>query len=198
MMIVSGAYGMFYRPKVLSIGGYKETLGEDIFLTLELQKLKHTVIKYVPEAVAYTQVPTTFSMIRKQRMRWFKGLTESLSTFKRMWIGNKMSTAFNEFFIVEWATPVLAPYGLATIIAVPSMLLDPIFQVAMAITLATPIVQSIISMVIEASYRKVKLWKLFFLPIGILMSPLTMLWRNDGLLDYSSKVWGKMLRVVPN
>lgn len=196
MMIVSGAYGFFDRYAVLSVNGYKESLGEDIYLTLELQNnSKSSIIKYVPDAIAYTQVPTTFDMVRKQRMRWFKGLTEALGAFGKMWVKNRrMAIAFAEFFVIEWVTPLLAPYGFATLLAKPDMIHSTIFQIAMGMAILTPMIQGFIGTCIEASYRTVKWRKLIFLPIQMLMSPLVVLWRNDGLMDFSSKAWGKMTR----
>lgn len=193
MTIVSGAFGFFNREKVIEVGGYKKTLGEDMFLTLDLQskynKYKNG-IRYVPEALAYTCVPTNISFIRRQRMRWFKGLTEAFNSFG----GKLKKPQFFEFFLVEWATPIFAPYGLAVIIAMPSVLLNKWVQIQIMVTLLTPIIQSLIAVCIEAGYRKTSWKKLMYIPIQIVISPFLIIWRNDGLLDIASKKWGKAQR----
>ena len=54
-------------------------LGEDRMLTtLLLQKFPTLKLKYVPEAVCYTIVPDTFSVLLSQRRRWIN------STFHNM------------------------------------------------------------------------------------------------------------------
>jgi peptidoglycan-N-acetylglucosamine deacetylase len=77
--IVPGAVGAWRRELILSIGGYsEETLVEDQDLTLALLGMNYGVV-YVPEAIAYTEVPTSIKSFYNQRFRWTYG------TFQCLW-----------------------------------------------------------------------------------------------------------------
>ncbi len=82
---VSGAFGLFRRGAVIEAGGYRtDTVGEDMELVLRLHRLYHLAgrpyrISFVPDPICWTEVPDTFHELRKQRVRWHRGLLESLA-----------------------------------------------------------------------------------------------------------------------
>jgi cellulose synthase/poly-beta-1,6-N-acetylglucosamine synthase-like glycosyltransferase len=88
-LIISGAFGMFKKSKVLEIGGYRtDTIGEDMELVMRLNihclDLKEDYrIDYVIDAYTFTQVPTTIKDFAKQRIRWHVGLMQCLSIHKK-------------------------------------------------------------------------------------------------------------------
>ena len=41
LSIISGAFGAFKRDVLLSVGGYRKTIGEDIDITIKIQKYKN-------------------------------------------------------------------------------------------------------------------------------------------------------------
>lgn len=64
--VVSGAFGAFRRDVLQHIGGYRDTLGEDMEITFRLQKYMHNrnlgeKMIFIPEAVCYTEVPENFA-----------------------------------------------------------------------------------------------------------------------------------------
>jgi len=85
LLIVSGAFGIFKKSAVIQVGGYKtDTIGEDMELIVRLHnrlKKKKTPYKivFIPEPVCWTEAPETLSQLGKQRIRWQRGLLESLS-----------------------------------------------------------------------------------------------------------------------
>lgn len=87
-IIISGAFGIFKKSKVIEVGGYRtDTVGEDMELVMRLNK--HCIengidykIQYVPEAYCFTQVPTKLKDFKNQRIRWHVGLMQSLYTHK--------------------------------------------------------------------------------------------------------------------
>jgi len=77
--IVPGAVGAWRRDIITQVGGYSEdTLVEDQDLTLAVLGEGYKVV-YVPEAVAYTEVPTKIRSFYLQRFRWTYG------TFQCVW-----------------------------------------------------------------------------------------------------------------
>lgn len=79
VLIVSGAFGLFRREKVIACGGWDtRTVGEDFELVLRLLQRDSRGVPHVPEAVCWTEVPETRAMLRSQRIRWHRGLIESL------------------------------------------------------------------------------------------------------------------------
>lgn len=196
ILIIPGALGFFKRDVMMEIGGYHQgALAEDGLLTLNIHKKKKTKIKFIPEALLYTQVPSTFSDLRKQRIRWFKGLTELLLYMKSPGKQNlKLNAVFMDYLFIEWITPIMAPLGLWIVISNPKMITYPLFYVFMALAIITPMIQGITCLLMENSYRKVKLQKLAYLPIAVFMSPFLILWRNDALLDLGNRKWGFIKR----
>jgi cellulose synthase/poly-beta-1,6-N-acetylglucosamine synthase-like glycosyltransferase len=66
---VSGAFGAFRRTALERAGGLDPGGGEDLDVTLRLRKAEW-VTRFEPEAVCYTNVPTSLSRLIRQRFRW--------------------------------------------------------------------------------------------------------------------------------
>jgi cellulose synthase/poly-beta-1,6-N-acetylglucosamine synthase-like glycosyltransferase len=83
-MIVSGAMAVFHRQQTIDAGGFsRSTVGEDIELIVRLQrsarKRKEKVaIAFSFDPVCWTQCPTAYSMLVRQRRRWQLGLCQTL------------------------------------------------------------------------------------------------------------------------
>lgn len=78
--IIGGAFGIF-RKDVFEKYGYFDTniKTEDIELSTRLQSYGCKIF-YVEDAIAYTEGPSTFTGLQKQRLRWKKG---RLDTFRK-------------------------------------------------------------------------------------------------------------------
>lgn len=82
--LISGAFGLFNKEAVISVGGYSHTsLGEDMDLVLRLHRhfrLNRIPyrIDFVADPVCWTEVPETYGVLRKQRVRWQRGLFDCL------------------------------------------------------------------------------------------------------------------------
>lgn len=193
IFIISGAFGLFNRQALLSLMGYRKGLGEDMDITLQIQKdsLKRKTgkIAYIPEAVAYTAAPLTLKELSKQRIRWFKGLMECLLRFKSL-LFSRLSFAYLQFVLVEFLTPIFIPIGILNIIARPEMLSSPVFQVTMLVLILSSIISTIVGIWLESRYRPVKKHLSFFIFTQILITPLSFLWRNDAFLQFKDKSWG--------
>ncbi len=71
--LVSGAFGAFKREALDRVGGWDIGPGLDGDITVKLRKLGY-LIKFEPEAVCQTSVPSTFKKLVKQRLRWDKSI----------------------------------------------------------------------------------------------------------------------------
>ena len=86
VLIVSGAFGVFRKGAVVEAGGYRaNTIGEDMELVVRLHRLMRKRrqayrIVYVPEPICWTEAPEDYRTLRNQRIRWQRGLAESLTS----------------------------------------------------------------------------------------------------------------------
>lgn len=89
LLIISGAFGLFRRERIIGIGGYltsseryqKDTVGEDMELVVRIsrlmreKKLKYR-IGYAYNANCWTEVPEDMKTLKRQRDRWHRGLID--------------------------------------------------------------------------------------------------------------------------
>lgn len=85
LLIISGAFGLFKKDLVIEVGGYRhKTIGEDMELVvrmhkhMRLQKRKYRIY-FIPDPVCWTEAPEDLATLAQQRVRWQRGLLESLS-----------------------------------------------------------------------------------------------------------------------
>jgi cellulose synthase/poly-beta-1,6-N-acetylglucosamine synthase-like glycosyltransferase len=120
--IISGAFGLFHRSLVETVGGYwTETVGEDFELTLRLHRhlREHGEpyrIGFVSDSVCWTEVPEDIGTLGRQRRRWQRGLWEGLRRHGRM-IGNPRYgvvgiVAMPYFVLFEFLSPIFTLGGL--------------------------------------------------------------------------------------
>lgn len=119
--IISGAFGVFKRELVVATGGFAHgTVGEDVELVVRLHRhcLEHGMpyrIGFVPDPVAWTECPETFAVLRRQRDRWQRGLTDTLARHRVMLLNPKYGrigmVAFPYFYLLEMLGPVVEFLG---------------------------------------------------------------------------------------
>ncbi len=214
-LIISGAFGLFRRSTVIDAGGFcSDTGGEDMELVVRLhrhclERRKPYRITFVPDPVAWTEVPETLGGLARQRDRWQRGLPHSLLRHRRM-LGNPRYgriglVAFPFHFAFEMLGPVIEIIGYATLLAAFLLgRLSPLFALTFfmlafvfGVTLSVAAVAQE-----ELSFRRYPrlrdVCSLFL--IGIIENlgcrQLTTLWRARGLLSAlrRSKEWGSLKR----
>lgn len=85
LLVISGAFGVFRKEAVVEAGGWRHgTVGEDMDLVMRLHRHLRAArvpfrITFVPDPVCWTEVPEDFRTLGRQRMRWQRGLAESLA-----------------------------------------------------------------------------------------------------------------------
>lgn len=78
LLIISGAFGSFWKEHVVSLGQYdSDTITEDFDITLKVRKLGKR-LAFADKAVSWTFTPETWRDWRRQRTRWSRGQIESL------------------------------------------------------------------------------------------------------------------------
>ena len=94
IVTVSGVVAAFRKSAVFDVGGFSPNMPtEDIELTWKLQKRFYDV-RYEARAIVWMTVPTSFSGLFKQRLRWARGLMQVFHKhadvmlhwkYRRMW-----------------------------------------------------------------------------------------------------------------
>jgi cellulose synthase/poly-beta-1,6-N-acetylglucosamine synthase-like glycosyltransferase len=121
LLIVSGAFGIFQKKAVIEAGGFRHGhLGEDMELTMRLHRhyRKNRIpyrIVYAPDAVAWTEVPLTRQVLRKQRIRWHRGLMQVIWQYKAMLFNPRYGIvglfAWPSFVAFEFVAPIVEFIG---------------------------------------------------------------------------------------
>ena len=124
-LIISGAFGLFQKDLVIAAGGYdNHTLGEDMELVARLHVFCRNnqipyEIRYEPNAVCWSQAPSTLGDLRKQRRRWHLGLFQSLVKHRHMFFRPRFglvgSVSYLYYLLYELLSPMIELFGLATV-----------------------------------------------------------------------------------
>lgn len=128
LLIISGAFGLFRKERVINVGGYltssgkyaKDTVGEDMELVVRISRLMKELgqkyrIRYAFNANCWTEVPEDIKTLKKQRYRWHRGLIDILTFHKKMIFNYKYGRAgliaMPYFFIFEMMGPIIEIQG---------------------------------------------------------------------------------------
>ncbi len=130
MPIVSGGFGVFRRQALLDVGGYPHPhLGEDLEVVVRLHRAcrdrgePYRVLQ-VPDAIVWTEFPPNLQILKRQRMRWHRGLRQVIMAHKDV-LGRKKYGSFGSIglgvmFFFEWVAPFVEVigYSLAILLAI--------------------------------------------------------------------------------
>ena len=121
LLIISGAFGLLHKDTVIAAGGYlHQTIGEDMELIVRMHRHLSARripyrITYVPDPVCWTEAPEDWNTLKNQRIRWQRGLCESLWLNRGLLFhprGGKAGwLAFPYFVLFEWAAPIIELLG---------------------------------------------------------------------------------------
>jgi cellulose synthase/poly-beta-1,6-N-acetylglucosamine synthase-like glycosyltransferase len=214
-LIISGAFGLFRRESLLAIHGYAhDTVGEDMELVLRLrrhgyeEKGPHQVT-FVPDPVAWTEVPESLRVLGRQRDRWHRGLADTLWRHRRL-LGNLRYGAmglvgYPYFVFVELAAPLIEALGLlgslaglligALNISFAVLFLLCAYGYGLVLTCCTLVLEEVCFHRYEG--MRDRLWlALWALGENLGYRQLTVLWRLRGLYKFwrGRLEWGAMER----
>lgn len=125
-LIISGAFGLFKKDIVIACGGYDtSTLGEDMELVVKLHvfcrnNLIDYSIRYEPNAICWSQVPSSIKDLMKQRRRWFLGLFQSMLKYHRIFLNLRFGLvsfiSYMYYLLFELLSPVIEVFGILTML----------------------------------------------------------------------------------
>ncbi len=128
LLIISGAFGLFRKERVIAIGGYltsssqyqRDTVGEDMELVVRIarhmREMKHSYrISYAFNANCWTEVPEKMSSLQKQRNRWQRGLIDIMTFHHKLIFNPSYGTmgliAMPYYLIFEMVGPLFEIQG---------------------------------------------------------------------------------------
>ncbi len=126
-LIISGAFGLFRRDPVIAAGGYvHDTVGEDMELVARLRRqgiergTPHRV-EFIPDPVAWTEVPESLRVLGRQRDRWQRGLADVLVRNRDVLLRPRYASlgliSLPYFVFVELLGPIIEMVGLIGLVA---------------------------------------------------------------------------------
>ena len=121
LILISGAFGLFRTDVVREIGGYRQdTITEDFDIIVRLHRYltdedREYTVDFVPEPVAWTEVPASRRVLGRQRRRWFRGMVETVVTNRGMLFNPKYGRVgtiiFPLFIAAETFGPLIEGLG---------------------------------------------------------------------------------------
>lgn len=214
-LVISGAFGLFRRSAMISIGGYeKETVGEDMEIVARLRRHGYETgnpwrVAFLPDPVAWTEAPESIKVLASQRDRWYRGLSEVLWRHRRMLFNPRYGAlgmvVYPYFLFVELLAPIVEAMGLMILmVSLAAQAVD--LQFAVLFFLAAYGYGAVLSAATllfeELCYRRYdgmgdRCWLLLWaLAENLGYRQMTVVWRLRGLakLLLGEHGWGSMVR----
>ena len=115
-LVAQGAFSLYRRSALREVGGWPESVGEDIVMTWAMLEQGYR-IGYAEDAIVFTDAPTSFRQFYQQRKRWSRGLIEALQRHKGLLFKRRLSTLF------VWWNTLFLPLDLTfTFIFIPGLI----------------------------------------------------------------------------
>lgn len=215
LLIISGAFGMFRRRDIIAAGGYaSDTVGEDMEIVTRMHRTLRQAgrryrVSFVPDPVAWTEVPATVRVLRRQRDRWHRGLLDTLVRHRTMFFNPRYGTVgllgMPYFVFFEAIGPVIELLGYAAFLLGLAMgIIDIGFAIAFFLAaVGLGIVLSVAAVLLEElRLRRYPRWTdLAKLTLyGVLENfgyrQLNTVWRAFAIISFLKKnqSWGSMER----
>ncbi|HEX5861423.1 MAG TPA: glycosyltransferase family 2 protein [Nocardioides sp.] len=228
LLIISGAFGIFRKDVLLTAGGMAtDCIGEDAELVVRIHRMLAETrtegeVVFVPEPVAWTEVPSTRRALRLQRRRWHRGLTEIFLRHRRMMFRPRYGVigmlTMPWFLLFELLSPVVEVLGFVYFFALLVLLgievwtdvgLDVVDPSVLLIMLAASVLFSVFVTLLallaeEISFRRYRglpdLFRAIYATVeeNIGYRQLNAWWRLEGLVEVARRQahhWGDMQRV---
>jgi len=211
--LVSGAFGVWKRSAVVAVGGFTSGhMGEDMDLTMRLHRyhidnqIPYRIV-YEPSAVIWTEVPETLRVLKRQRIRWHRGLMTSVKDFLPMTFNPKYGKVgmitWAAMFLFEFLAPIIEVVGWITIptaLALGALNTTSLF-VLLALAFGIGLLNSLVALLLDESYgyfnSRADTARLIVMALieNFGMRQLTVAWRIRALIGgKGTRAWGNMER----
>lgn len=215
LLIISGAFGLFRKERIINVGGYltssgkfkTDTVGEDMELVVRISRQmkegkRPFRILYAYNANCWTEVPEDLKTLKKQRYRWHRGLIEILIFHRKMIFnpryGRIGTIAMPYFYIFEMLGPLFEMQGylmviLSAFLGILNVEIAMILFIAMVLM---GILVSVSSLLISEkngqNFTRKELWILVFYAIleNFGVRQFFSLWRFGGYINMFRKPVG--------
>ncbi|HEX2534133.1 MAG TPA: glycosyltransferase [Chitinophagaceae bacterium] len=117
LLLISGAFGAFDREIVIKAGGYNHnTVGEDMELVVRMRRYMEEndlpyKVAYIPDPLCWTEAPSTFKILGRQRNRWTRGTIETLKMHRVMFLNPRYGVlgllSYPYWFFFEFLAPII-------------------------------------------------------------------------------------------
>ncbi len=211
--LVSGAFGVFKRDVVVDVGGFTAGhFGEDLDLTMRIHRhCRETGIPYrivySPSAVVWTEVPPTRAVLRRQRIRWHRGLMTAIRDFRSSFLnprhGRLGMVSWPAMVIFEFLAPLIEFVGYLVIpIAIVTGAVDPLLAVLLfLLAVFVGAINSMLALLLDERFgyfndprETLQLLTLCFVE-NLGLRQMTVWWRIRAMFGRAStKEWGNMER----
>jgi cellulose synthase/poly-beta-1,6-N-acetylglucosamine synthase-like glycosyltransferase len=213
-LLVSGAFGLFRRQSLIDMRGYAKSVGEDMELIVRLRRRGYEIgeparVEFVPDPVAWTETPSSFRELGRQRERWQRGFTDALWRHRDLLLNPRYGVlglvVFPAFLLFEWMAPIVEAAGLMLVVL--GLLLgqiSPLFAIMFfSLACGVGILLSMLALMLEElSFRRYgrardrALLVVWAVIENLGYRQLTIWWRLRGVVSYirGKKSWGKMTR----
>jgi cellulose synthase/poly-beta-1,6-N-acetylglucosamine synthase-like glycosyltransferase len=211
--LVSGAFGVWKRSAVVAVGGFTTGhMGEDMDLTMRLHRyhidndIPYRIV-YEPSAVIWTEVPETLRVLKRQRIRWHRGLMTAVKDFMPMTFNPKYGKVgmitWAAMFLFEYMAPIIEVVGWVTIPT--ALLLGALNTTSLLILLALAfgigLLNSLVALLLDESYgyfnSRADTARLIVMALieNFGMRQLTVAWRIRAIFGGKvTRAWGNMER----
>ena len=121
LLLISGAFGAFDREIVIQCGGYNtNTVGEDMELVVRMRRYMEELdepykVAFIPDPLCWTEAPSTFKILGRQRNRWTRGTIETLRLHKVMLFNPRYGIlgmlSYPYWLFFEFLAPIIEFFG---------------------------------------------------------------------------------------
>lgn len=198
ILVAQGAFSIYNTTLLNYIGGWPDSIGEDIVLTWKiLQEGFYTY--YCDDAIAFTNAPTKLRVFCKQRARWARGMIEGFRNFRFKDCENKYAKIFVFMdlflFLIDLSVTIFYIPGLiAAIVFRNYLIVGPMTLYLMPITILLFVIMYVSEYFRVFKYLKLKVRKhyiafiFFMLLYSIILSPVCVLGYIQEFLK-TKRVW---------
>lgn len=215
LLLISGAFGAFDREIVIKAGGYNHhTVGEDMELVVRMRRYMEENnlpyrVAYIPDPLCWTEAPSSYKILGRQRNRWTRGTVETLKIHRKMFFNPRYGllgmVSYPYWFFFEFLAPIIEFTGILAffLLAVFNKVDWSFFLSLLAFIVSFGFLYSVFAILMEVlTYNQYKRYRDIFKLIGtallepFLFHPFVVWSAMKGNLDFlkKKKTWGEMTR----